>query len=574
MIRSHALIKTYDKLVRFLDRLDPPEPGLIRVYRGQTNMFPKMLPTGLRDNSKMPGSLAWDSYTKHLAEFLLHQAPDQKRPDLLHLYLLWVHAMAQHYGPGTAYLDVSHSIEVALWFALHDHDWVETSPPGSPDSERDNLTIEQWLRFQQSGSGFLFVFDVPKWDGSIYTFPEHGQLVDLADAPEVFASSERLQMQNACLIAADAGKNGGDLAHFCNKCGPIPVGRPMSGSTFLNSSPDELFPGPDKDHWYRRFLSMPFIKRPDYKTRHVEMARPWPVTVYMPATAALFKNLAATSTRMSSLATDICSLTEMRLPPDASALMPWANFRMNAATPIILETPLFSNTPPVDSDQWNQGILAGDMSDSVDAMDLKTGMPSGPVDLRNVFLEFSLLETFGWEHVEDYNNRCDLLRAVWLMRNTDQFVLTLVSLSFPEQKQKLVGPYLYRFDPSESKFLYWSPARQVWVKLGEEENAKKILFVSLAVLRSVSPMRKPDPFPGWTVKTSEGRVIIVPVRDRAAIPVRIEGKRGGNDWYALKEAASDAPFFFNNASIVGELEFKGEIPWSQRDAQFVRSLLH
>ena len=35
------------------------------------------------------------------------------------LTVYWVRAIKQHYGPGTEYLDVSRSPEVAVWFALH-----------------------------------------------------------------------------------------------------------------------------------------------------------------------------------------------------------------------------------------------------------------------------------------------------------------------------------------------------------------------------------------------------------------------------------------------------------------------
>jgi hypothetical protein len=36
------------------------------------------------------------------------------------LWAYWYYAIVQHYGPGTHLLDVTHALDVALWFALHE----------------------------------------------------------------------------------------------------------------------------------------------------------------------------------------------------------------------------------------------------------------------------------------------------------------------------------------------------------------------------------------------------------------------------------------------------------------------
>lgn len=569
------MIKSYDELDKFLKRMDPPKPGLIRVFRGQADKHAQMLPTALRPNAKPRASMAWDSYTFALAQDLLSHAPDRNRPGYLELFRVWVHAMAQHYGPGTSYLDVSHSAELALWFALHNADGVEVEhkigPPGPDDPKRDSVIIEQWLRFQASDTGYLFVFDVPKWDG--WGLPRHGQLVDLAEAPEIFASSERLRIQKACLITADATeKDNGDLMGLV-KGEPIQVGRPMTGSTLLGLPSDALFPGPAKDNWYRRFLCLPFVSQTDYKNKTVEQVRPWPVTAYMPTSEAAIKDLLETSARLSPLAMNLGSFANLPLPQAVLELFPWANYQLTAATPMILETPLLFTTAPADSNQWNQGILVSDMADNVETIDLATGQSSGPVDLTNVFLEFSLLERAGWERIENPNNKSDLIRAMWLMRNQNQFVVHTVLLSFPDQEQKIVGPFLYRFDPLGCQLQRWSLEFQNWANLSEAGMVNKMLFVALTVLRAVSPSRKPDPFPSQIFKTNKGQYMFVSVRDQAAKLVRVMGEPGGNDWYALKEAKSDMPFFFSPESMVGELELNGSGPWSQLDPKHIRSLM-
>ena len=342
----------------------------------------------------------------------------------------------------------------------------------------------------------------------------------------------------------------------------------MTGSNVLSLMPDALFPGPAKDQWYRRFLWLPFVTQIDYDAKRTKLARPWPVTVYVPDGAEAMQELANTSIRLSPLATDLGSLTNPPPSPDLLDIFPWATFQMTAATPIILETPLLFASAPADSDQWNHGILAGDISDRIDSIDLVSGDPAGTVDLRNVFLEFSLLERAGWERVE--RSKSDLVRALWLMRNQDQLVAHLVLLSFPEQQHRIVGPVLFKLDDTGRRLQWWS--RRGWAEITGLELVSKPLFVALTILRAVSTSVKADPFPMMVTKTSEGLYIFVEVRGQAAKLVRID-EPGQSVWYAVKEANSDAPFFFDEKSSMGQLEFKDSAPWSQLDPRLIRNAL-
>jgi hypothetical protein len=583
------MINNYSDLTAFLKRLSAPKQGMVRVFRGQTKAFPKMLPTALRSYKPKFGKLEWDAYTQVLAQDLLRQSPGAKRPEDIYIFFIWVNIIAQHYGPGTSYLDVSRSPDVALWFALHDASWSNITrvagPPGPFDPRYDTVFREKWLKFGPAETGFLFVFDVPKWDGT--GFPDHAQLIDLADAPAIFSSSARIRAQEACLIFADEKVNSGDLASLY-VCEPIPLARPMTGAGLLSSASDALFPGPLQDNWYNKFLSLPSMTLADYTARRVAISRPWPVTVYLPTAEAAIKDLAGVSTTLGPLVMHTGSLKPFQMSPDKLPGIPWATYAIDAATPILLEMPYVFTTPPAASDGWNQGIVATDLAESVEPIELRNGRPAGRADLRNVLFEFSPLERGDWERMEnkpknsswfrrlwakpDQTSSPPLIRALWLMRNQSEFVVHLIHTLFPQQQLVIDGPIIYRLDATASRLQYRNSSTREWAPVNGSELATKHLFVSLALLRAASPGKKADPFPAQVTEanTPQGRTF-VQLREQAARLVRIAGEGGENAWYVLKEARADQPFFFHPATSAGALEFQGPTPWSQLDPREIRA---
>src|ERR1700686_4326376 len=103
-----------------LDRLNSlhPPPGCLRVFRGQSRDYGSLVPTALR-----PGFSGKDTllrqYASVAAPTLRHGAGADAPADI-DVWTLWAYAIAQHYGPGTQFLDVTKSLDVALWFALHE----------------------------------------------------------------------------------------------------------------------------------------------------------------------------------------------------------------------------------------------------------------------------------------------------------------------------------------------------------------------------------------------------------------------------------------------------------------------
>jgi hypothetical protein len=88
------------------------------MYRGQNRDFGKMLPSGLRQVSFRSEAI-FRIYTQMLSDDLLESSNPLGPDGVASTFLMWTRAITQHYGPGSHFLDVTSSEEVALWFALH-----------------------------------------------------------------------------------------------------------------------------------------------------------------------------------------------------------------------------------------------------------------------------------------------------------------------------------------------------------------------------------------------------------------------------------------------------------------------
>jgi len=100
-------------------RLGPPRQGFMRVFRGEIALHKPMLPSGLR--SGMP---SWN------------------RP-------IW--------NPSSNYLDVTHSLSIALWLALHKSELAKITqiigPDRPVDPQTDIALAENWTRFKPHTDG-------------------------------------------------------------------------------------------------------------------------------------------------------------------------------------------------------------------------------------------------------------------------------------------------------------------------------------------------------------------------------------------------------------------------------------
>lgn len=493
-------LTNYNSLIRALDALGPAPSGTIRVYRGQTSDYPTLLPSGLRRSLRKQA--IWHSYSSILYQSLLSELESTTGELTLQMltdYAVWLNAVAQHYGPGSDYLDVTHSLEIALWFALNEYMTSKVEgiigPPGPPDPAHDHLSAGDVVRYTPwNDMGYLYVFDLPKWNSEKFT--EVGTVVDVADAPDLFASSPRMRAQHACLVNC-RGSVGTclDLKTRLVGGGPIKVRRPMSGANGLDRSVSELFPSPAQDQWYSRFLCVPMAYSPE--SRPPKIRRSIPVTAYFDE-----------SSPQSFEEVRFC---DVMIPPplvhrwigeqaqNSDASDP---IRLVAdATPIILEAPVLFPYAPADSKLWHHGLLVSDLPSNVHVYDLETQLGDGEVKLENVLFEFSPLEQANWERVVRDNSPIRLLRAVGLRRRSEEFDFdaSLIYQDTISQESSVLVGFRLVYDPSVGELIavLRGGVHQLRIRDGSEitKEIGKPAMVALMLLRYLSPALKPEASP-------------------------------------------------------------------------------
>lgn len=476
---------------------------------------------------------------------------------------IWFNAIAQHYGPGSDFLDVTHSVEVALWFALNaDEQFTESGvigPDGSPDPARDHVITTELLRFRPwEGTGYLYAFDVPKWSGES-ALATAGVLVDLAEAPEVFSSSPRMRAQSACLIyCRNPDGSHLDMRTHLVAGASLLVRRPVTGVTGLECRTCDIFPSPAIDKWYSKFLCVPMSYAP--RLAPPTLRRSIPVTVYADPENEAY--------------TEETRCRDVALP---SPLIHQVVGAMNAAqatsaaegleklTPIVLEAPMKYPYAPGDSIQWHHGLLWSDVPRSCTLYDLDDLEQCGEVSLLNVLFEFSLLEDVGWDRLVEERKSLDLLRGVW--RTTNE-----VSVAFVSQMIRVRGLgcsdfMSLTFDPPSQQIMFRRSmgGHESLVPIASEPHLAKPILIALMLLRYLSPALKAEPLPQLTVGD---KMIVAYARDAARL---FQVQTTHSTWFVLRDRSNPAEPFTRPTSDDGGLQLNWSEPFQRMPLDELRN---
>jgi hypothetical protein len=500
----------YVELDSYIDSLPPPEPRHIRVFRGQYKDHENLKPTGVRTPLRNEG--VWRQYCKLLAtEMLMRQGLSADEAlSQSDLWAYWYYAIVQHYGPGTHLLDVTHSLDVALWFALHraitnkrinlQFQYTNPKSPGPTLDRKDDWTsYEKW----REAPGVLYIFDVPVWAPP--GLPAHGTLVDLARAPDVFTTSARIQVQRACLIAADVNDcSGGDLKG-CLAHSPIEVEWPMIPCAVAELPESALFPSPKEDEWYARLLFLPVVHQLSHEEPHWRMGHPVPLTLYIEHLEASIYAIQFKPLQPPLLHPWlVLPALKMNLT-DAAAHERSARFV--STVPILLEAPIFALHPEADDKSWNQEMLVRGLPENlVGVVDLVSGELAGyGEDFRDVLFELSPLEIVGWTYLLKKGAEMIVQRAVHLVREHELAWRMEVYLQRAPKEQIATHVFAIRFDRSSRRFHIKQSNK--WKDISVHKLAAKTLFVALAILGDLSTDSKsraravlkeaPEVVPGW-----------------------------------------------------------------------------
>jgi hypothetical protein len=494
---SVSSVSTLGRVIEIVRGLRPPAPGKIRVFRGQTKHFTCLSPSALRHGPQNKDA-GWRACASLIAEAMFRERADRAHlpesfniwnesaetkgiPIALHQTVrkVWFDAVAQHYGGTSHYLDVTESLESALWFALHSFEQTE------PITSRDRLADVPAFDYRPVDGGYLYVMDVTPWSGEAI---HHGELVTLKQGPKEFSSS-RMLAQEGSLLFADASVSS-DLSSLC-VCEPIRVSRPMTGLASLARTADEMFPGPDADDWYAKLLSVPCVPRRGEPSAPVVRSRQAyenavGTVVYAPSG----RNPSATTSRIAVLQPPnlLRRITELPAMQQLEQMLRFDPERsLDRATPIVLETAVMYPTPPVDSSMWNESLLFEDRATYSVVMD-STGK-GFDAPLFNQFLQFSPLESLGWQGTPD--KPAIVYRALWLVECEGDIFATVFAQLWPYQPEgdglMIMGPYHVVHHAERRQAFACHVVERKWRTLAELGQLAKAIYSGLELWRNLSP---------------------------------------------------------------------------------------
>lgn len=577
------MIRSDGQLQDALAALPPPAPGRIRVFRGQTADHGAMTPTALRSNQRP--DMIWQLYAGKLAMTLGHGAgldpldTDAAGSDL-DTYLLWVRAIKQHYGPGTEFLDVTHSPGIAAWFALHDtHDVTAEAVYGPPGPFNPNTDVYGEHRFvrhvrHDGEAAWLYVFDAIEGAGSGDL--DHGTVFDLASAPDVFSSSARIRSQQACLLYADQDVDGGDLSAFYVPGTPLRIGWPLDGCAEVQRTTNDVFPPAPDDEWYARFVAVPLAPNLAGSTSRTVYEHPINVSLYLPQGAdgsgdeQLLDDLTYRFVTQhppllfASLIDRAAGSTDNPDDPAEDAVMA----SLASATALLLEGPAMTTLAPVS--KMNVGLLGTGLADVAPCRGFVSGEPAGPAGLTNVFVELSALDSSEWEQPSAADGESSVLRALWLRREEQRFSFAFWA-DYSGYGLQRVGPVEIAQRPDHTWAFSAGGADKVqWKALEDLPELARPFFKALAFVRSLGPR--------WKLSASaqiemggESQTVVSYANLEWALGelVRLDGLAGPlARYYALRQWGTDEPYYggarTSSPAIGGAIRLEGQ-PYAEID---------
>ncbi len=286
-------IASYAELRDTIEKLQTRFPGALLVFRGQTNFHEGLSPSMHRSEAQAADE-AHGLWTAALAENLRYGQADPATQMRSALGLpvqdeeFWAQidltgpaaeAILQHYGARTSFIDVSTSLDVALWFShfrfhmrretVSREELAERGARWDEDDaapEYDIAWYEPAWGAAAPAWGYLFVI-APRLPQSGEALI-HGEYINLAHFP-----SPRMEAQHAGLVYFDMQRDepgSRTLAIFKFK---LPLAGAPAGA--FDPNVERLFPNPRNDSLYARILYIapfwPDPARPSVQVRRLRI---------------------------------------------------------------------------------------------------------------------------------------------------------------------------------------------------------------------------------------------------------------------------------------------------------------
>ena len=523
------LISKRAELDAALAALPPVRTGRVRVFRGQTENYPAIKASAYR-GKPVEGRELWDAYLFLLARTLAGKIAGRDEPELsdLALALFWVRALSQHYGPGTEYLDVTHSVDVALWFASHTFARKTLVLYGGDDERPGGSFISAvrcGLYAPSTARGWLYVLDVPVASDSVGVAP--GALIDIeAKAPAIFRTGTRLQVQKACLLNTRGLANGGDCRGLL-AAEPFELAPEAMRNGGQRWRTAELFPSPKRDEWYARLLGVPLVFGGARHEGKLVATNMLPVEFVLDQEGAEGQRYMQEVMQSTARLWPLCAYGHLlqQAEPERRPVL-------QAAVPISLDFPLIAHSNPWEF--WNQEVLWRNAG--LKALDRLPEHPSAQGGF-NLFFEFSPLEVTSWAPGGEAEGE-DWERAVWLVSMGGE----ALSAEFLFQPG---DPAAY---PFSAIFLLWfdAGARKIRYRSKQKEGNIEEFYLIVAALRTalaligdLSPGIKPKAFAGTIV---DGKGLVKVTNQSARLVRQAPPAADGMNYGKIVHIATGAPY--------------------------------
>ena len=268
----HVRVADINELQHQLTRLDAPQLGSMRVFRGQSKRHsaggvPDSLKAALHRAARSRYDEQW--LTAARTALFGKKASDDRSGEYLNV---WLPALLQHYGPGSYFLDVTNDLDVALWFALHKYEHRKKQMRLLFGGETAHIEIE--LAWYESISGskdgafdpVIYVIDVFRWPG--FESPAHADLVAISELPagqRVLNRATRLEKQAAYLLYASPEAISGPDLVWAPRAAISFSPQFVLGDRASAWQISDLFPPPRLDPCYASLMTFPLaIQNPGH----------------------------------------------------------------------------------------------------------------------------------------------------------------------------------------------------------------------------------------------------------------------------------------------------------------------
>jgi len=474
-------IDTLSELRQVIDSLPPPQEGFCRVFRGQHTNYGKIISAAHRPSHNKDLNLLWESYCKKITLRLLKNEFQQPDNSVNLEFLQAIKVLSQHYGPGTQYLDMTNSLEIALWFAFNE---IKTTPctivygHGEELNKDDQLLICDFLTYHRiDRNAWLYIFDFPIANDVLTR--THGELIDLAILhPSIAKSSKRISVQKGFLVYCDQNIDEGDLTTFL-ACEPISLSLKVY-EKHLAVPTDFIFPSPKEDYWYRHFLKLPFFYD-GYNDKGQWVARRLtPIEFYA-------NNVNENDPLFISVKECIHIVNPLLTYPMHSFLDKNLNQKdhdeLELATAIILYHSMITDTPSVESGLWHEALL---WVNARLAIPPKTNPE--PKLRFNFYFEFSPAELDCWDEIDLNGNDNDevLPRSLWLRHyDNGKTTIKLMIQFIPSQNIEMMTLDIV-FDEVSEKIFWISPSNGQHFPIDELGPFCKYTYLVLSLLGDIN----------------------------------------------------------------------------------------